>query len=156
MKVLGVDPGYDRLGLAVLSGDHGKQTYEHSECFTPAKGAFEDRLLAAGKHFAQAIVTHGPDAVALETLFVTKNQKTAMHVAELRGVLLYEARQHDIPIFEYGPGQVKQSVTGYGRSDKAGVSAMLLRLVKLPGRKMLDDEFDAIAVALTHLVNARI
>ena len=155
VRVLGIDPGYDRLGLALLSGDHSKQTCAHSECFTPEKGVFEDRLLAAGKHFAQAIVAHAPDAIALETLFVTKNQKTAMHVAELRGVLIYEARSAGIPIFEYTPSQVKLSVTGYGKSDKTGVSSMIEKLLALPKRKMLDDEYDAIAVALTHLVNHR-
>ncbi len=155
MRVLGVDPGYDRLGLALLSGDHSTQTHEHSECFTPEKGVFEDRLLAVGTHFAGILKQHGPDAVALETLFVTKNQKTAMHVAELRGVLVYEARRAGISIFEYGPGQVKAAVTGYGKSDKAAVSVMLTKLLRIPARKMHDDEYDAIAVALTHLVNAR-
>ncbi len=156
MRVLGIDPGYDRLGLAVVEGNHSKQVCTYSECFTPEKGVFEDRLLAAGKHFAEAIQSHAPDAVSLETLFVTKNQKTAMHVAELRGVLIYEARSADVPIFEYTPSQVKLSVTGYGKSDKTGVSWMIEKLLTLPKRKMLDDEYDAIAVALTHLVNHRL
>lgn len=153
MRVLGIDPGYDRLGLAVLSGDASKQVYEHSECFTPEKGAFEGRLVAAGQHFKELLERFSPDAVALETLFVTKNQKTAMHVAELRGVLLYEARLKKIPVFEYGPSQVKMSVTGYGKSDKAGVASLLGKLLTFPSRPMLDDECDAIAVALTCLVN---
>jgi crossover junction endodeoxyribonuclease RuvC len=155
LRVLGVDPGYDRLGLALLVGNHSKQVYEYSECFTPAKGAFDDRLVAVGAHFGKMVEQYSPDAVALETLFITKNQKTAMHVAELRGVLIYEARRRGIPVVEYGPGQVKAAVTGYGKSDKAGVSAMVQKLVRIPVRKMHDDEFDAIAVALTHLVNAR-
>jgi crossover junction endodeoxyribonuclease RuvC len=151
MLVLGIDPGYDRLGLAVLSGDTAKQTYVYSECFTPEKGAFDDRLRAAGEHFAMTIKEHAPDAVALETLFVTKNQKTAMHVAELRGVLLYETRRANIPVYEYAPSQVKLAVAGYGKSDKAGIASMLQRLLTLPKRPMLDDEYDAIAVAMTHL-----
>ncbi|HXK39516.1 MAG TPA: crossover junction endodeoxyribonuclease RuvC [Candidatus Paceibacterota bacterium] len=152
MKVLGIDPGYDRLGLAVLSGGVAKQTHKHSECFTPEKGAFDDRLRAAGEHFAMMLREYDPDAVALETLFVTKNQKTAMHVAEMRGVLIYEARRANIPVYEYAPSQVKLAVAGYGKSDKAGVASMLQRILTLPKRLMLDDEYDAIAVAMTHLV----
>lgn len=155
MRILGIDPGYDRLGLAILSGDANKQIYEHSECFTPEKGAFETRLLAAGTHVRDIIGRFSPDAMALETLFVTKNQKTAMHVAELRGMLVYEAGLQKLPVFEYGPSQVKVSVTGYGKSDKLGIAGMLSKLLTLPARPMLDDEYDAIAVALTHLVNKR-
>lgn len=155
MKILGIDPGYDRLGLAVISGDSSKQEYEHSECFIPEKGAFEERLLAAGGHLKKMLAKFSPDAVALETLFVTKNQKTAMHVAELRGVLIYEARLAGIPVYEYAPSQVKLAVAGYGKSDKAGVARMLQSLLTLPKRPMLDDECDAIAVALTHAVHIK-
>src|SRR6188768_2838660 len=156
MRVLGIDPGYDRLGLAVLSGDASKQTHEYSECFTPEKAVFEDRLADVGLHFREVLARFSPDAVALETLFVTKNQKTAMHVAELRGVLLYESRLAKAPVFEYTPSQVKSSVTGYGKSDKTAVASMLGRLITLPSRAMLDDECDSIAVALTHLVNNKL
>ena len=153
LRVLGVDPGYDRLGLAVVAGDHSKQTHEYSECLTPEKGDFPDRLFAAGDHFKKMLGQYSPDAVVLETLFVTKNQKTAMHVAEMRGVLLYEARAAGIPVFEYGPGQVKMAVTGYGKSDKAAIATMLTKLLSIPNTKMHDDEYDAIAVAMTHLVS---
>lgn len=156
MKVLGIDPGYDRLGIAVLSGDQAKQSYDYSECFTPEKGAFEDRLLAAGTHFKEMLDLHRPDLVALETLFFTNNQKTAMHVAELRGVLLYEARRAGVPIAEFIPSQVKLAVAGYGKSDKAGIAVMLGKLLAIPKRKMRDDEYDAIAVALTGLVNKQL
>jgi crossover junction endodeoxyribonuclease RuvC len=154
MRILGIDPGYDRLGLAVLSDGSGKQTYEYSECFTPEKGAFEDRLLSVGAHFREVLGRFSPDAVALETLFITKNQKTAMHVAELRGVLLYEARMSKATISEYTPSQVKSAVTGYGKSDKAAVAMMLTKLLTIPERTMLDDEYDAIAVALTHAAHS--
>lgn len=163
MRVLGIDPGYDRLGIAVLSGDASRPTYVHSECFTPfvnvkagEKADFLNQLLACGERVAAVLDGHTPDAVALETLFVTKNQKTAMHVAELRGVLLYEARKRSLPIFEYTPSQVKLAVTGHGASDKRGIKDMLERLVTLPQREMLDDEYDAIAVAVTHLSHARV
>ncbi len=152
MKVLGIDPGYDRLGIALLSGDASKQTHVHSECFTPAKGVFTDRLYAVGEKVREIIETHKPDSLAIESLFVTNNQKTAMRVGELRGVILYEARRAGLSIAEYGPSEIKLAVTGYGKSDKGGVTDMVKRLVKIPDSpKRLDDEYDAIAVAITHL-----
>lgn len=156
MRVLGIDPGYDRLGIAVLSGDATRPTHEHSECFTPNTKDFLERLLACGERLAETLDRHAPDAVAIETLFVTKNQKTAMRVAELRGVLLYEARKRNIPVFEYTPSQVKLAVTGHGASDKRGVEDMVKRLITLPQREMIDDEYDAIALAITHLSYSRV
>ncbi|MBP9771716.1 MAG: crossover junction endodeoxyribonuclease RuvC [Candidatus Pacebacteria bacterium] len=151
MKVLGIDPGYDRLGIALLSGDASKQTYVHSECFTPAKGEFLDRLYSAGEKIREVIAIHKPSSLAIESLFVTNNQKTAMRVGELRGVILYEARRAGLSVAEYGPSQIKLAVTGYGKSDKDSVTDMVKRLVKIPDEKRLDDEYDAIAVAITHL-----
>lgn len=155
MKVCGIDPGYDRLGIAFLEGDGSKQTHVHSECFIAPTKDFFDRLFLCGQRVGELLDEHQPDAIALETLFITKNQKTAMHVAELRGVILYEARKRNIPIAEYAPPQIKLAVTGYGASDKKAVGAMIGRLIVLPERKMIDDEYDAIAVAITHLAHAR-
>lgn len=155
MRICGIDPGYDRLGISILDGNASQQTHIHSECFVPDTKDFFDRLFLCGQRIATLLDEHQPEAIALETLFVTKNQKTAMHVAELRGVILYEARKRHIAISEYTPSQVKLAVTGYGASDKAAVEAMVGRLVALPERAMLDDEYDAIAVAITHLAHAR-
>lgn len=153
MKICGIDPGYDRLGIAFLDGNASKQTHIHSECFIPDTKDFFDRLFLCGKQVGELLDEHAPDAIALETLFVTKNQKTAMHVAELRGVILYEARKRNIPISEYTPSQIKLAVTGYGASDKAAVEAMIKRLITLPNKKMIDDEYDSIAAAITHMAH---
>lgn len=155
MKICGIDPGYDRLGIAFLEGDGSKQTHIHSECFVPDTKDFFDRLFLCGERIAVLLDEHQPDAIALETLFVTKNQKTAMHVAELRGVILYEARKRNIPISEYAPPQIKLAVTGYGASDKSAVEAIIKRLITIPDRKMIDDEYDAIAVAITHMAHSK-
>ena len=155
MRILGIDPGYERLGIAVLSGDASRPTYEHSECFTPDTKDFLERLLCCGEHIAALLDEHTPDAVALETLFMTNNQKTAMHEEKRRGVLLYETHKRSIPVFEYSPPQVKLAVTGHGASDKRGVEDMVKRLVTLPTRDMIDDEYDAIAIAITHLSHSR-
>lgn len=154
MRVLGIDPGYDRLGLAVLDGDRQKHTVVFSECFeTNPKDPFEQRLHALVLRVQNILKEHRPDCVALETLFFSKNQTTAMHVAETRGALLFVAADAHIPIQQYAPQEVKVAVTGNGRGSKNDVAHMLHKLLTLPSKKMLDDEYDAIAVALTRLVS---
>jgi crossover junction endodeoxyribonuclease RuvC len=94
--------------------------------------------------------------MAIEKLFFETNTKTAMVVAEARGVLLYEGARAQLSIFEYTPLEIKVAVTGYGKSDKQGVMDMVPRLIALPVRKMIDDEVDAIAVALTCFAIAKL
>lgn len=154
MRVLGIDPGYDRLGIAVLDGDRNTQTLIHSECFeTDKKSEFVERLHAGTSRVGEIIKKFSPDIVALETLFFSNNQKTAMHVAEMRGALLFTAHNTGCAVVEFAPQQVKSAVAGSGRGAKADVASMLALLIKLPEKKMLDDEYDAIAVALTALVS---
>ena len=152
MKIIGIDPGYDRLGIAVVekASSREKEVLVHSECFTTsAKDTIYERLLRVGQHVKSVIGEHNPDALAMETLFITKNQKTAMHVSEARGIIAYEAGLYGLPIFEYSPPQIKAAVTGDGRSDKRAIIKMIPLLVKMTPRKRHDDEYDAIAVALT-------
>ena len=94
--------------------------------------------------------------VALETIYFEKNAKTAIGVAQVKGMLAYIASTHDLPVFEYTPLEVKVAITGYGKSTKAAVAAMLPRLIQLPTRKRLDDEVDAIAIGLTCLASVRL
>jgi crossover junction endodeoxyribonuclease RuvC len=156
MKVIGIDPGYDRFGIAILERVNGKETVIHSSCATTDKKApFPDRLRTVGDALAAAIATYQPKALALEQLFFNKNVKTALGVAEARGVALYVARSHNLPIFEYSPQAVKIATTGYGKSEKKQVEEMLFRLVNNVPKKALDDEYDAIAVALACLVSER-
>jgi crossover junction endodeoxyribonuclease RuvC len=96
-----------------------------------------------------------PDAVALEEVYFAKNEKTAMKVAEVRGMLCYIAASRGLPVFEYSPAAVKVAITGHGHSDKKALALMIPRLVRLPERKRLDDELDAIAVGLTCLASIR-
>ncbi|MDO8430605.1 MAG: crossover junction endodeoxyribonuclease RuvC [Candidatus Taylorbacteria bacterium] len=146
MKILGIDPGYDRVGVAVIENN----ILLHSECFdTDAKDSFHIRLKSIGLRIKKIIEKYNPDVLAIESLFITKNQKTAMKVAEARGVISYEACLLDIPIYEYSPPQIKVAVTGHGGSDKAQIIKMIPLLVKMKSKKAQDDEYDAIAVALT-------
>ncbi len=146
MRILGIDPGYDRLGIAIVED----KTLLHSECFsTDPKDDFHTRLKDIGQRVHELIEKFEPDVMAIESLFITKNQKTAMKVAETRGVVSYEASLKDIPIHEYSPPQIKVAVTGHGRSDKTQIIKMIPLLIKMKAKKALDDEYDAIAVALT-------
>lgn len=153
MRVLGIDPGYDRLGIAVVDGDRNTQTLVHSECFeTNKKDPFGVRLHDAISHTHVVLKKYAPDIVALETLFFSNNQKTAMHVAEVRGALLFIAHESGCIVREFAPQQIKSAVSGSGRGGKADVATMLHKLLEIPQKKMLDDEYDAIAVGLTALV----
>lgn len=152
MRILGIDPGYDRLGIAIVEKPlKGKESVIYSDCFqTSAKEEIFERFKKIGAEMGRVLDEYKPESMALETLFITKNQKTGMRVAEARGIVIYEAVKRNIPVFEYGPMQIKTAVTGDGTSDKDRMIKMVELLVKLPPGERIDDEYDAIAVALTH------
>ncbi|MEX2052277.1 MAG: crossover junction endodeoxyribonuclease RuvC [Candidatus Paceibacterota bacterium] len=158
MKVLGIDPGFERLGIAILEklpGDKREKVL-FSECFkTPATLDFADRLLMVGKRIRKLIAEYKPDILAIETLFLTTNHKTVMPVAEARGVVIYEAINAGLKIFESSPPQIKVAVTGDGKADKNQVIKMVKLLVEVDKSKKSDDELDAIAVALTAFAHIR-
>ena len=161
MRVLAFDPGFERLGAAVVErcppAGGGKDTLLHSECLhTSPKLAFEERLLLLGKEAESLIKTWQPDMVAIEDVFFENNAKTAMQVAQVCGMLSYIALARMLPLAHYSPLQVKVAITGYGKSDKAAIAHMIPRLVTLPVKKRLDDELDAIAVGLTCLASTRL
>lgn len=143
---LAIDPGYDRLGIAVFVGT----TLIHSECFIPPKGPVPERLLSVFNRVRLLVQEFSPSSLALETLFFSKNQKTAMHVAEARGAIVVAARGEGVDVYEYSPQAVKIAVTGSGNAQKDAVIRMVERLVVLDTRKRLDDEYDAIALGLCH------
>lgn len=156
MRVFGIDPGYDRMGVAVMEKKDGREVFLHSECIeTNKKASVSDRLLAIGVRLESLLVEYRPDAVAIETLFFNKNRTSAVAVAEARGVTIFLAKKHGAEVREFGPQEVKVAVTGYGSSDKRAVMEMLPRLVSGLPTKALDDEYDAIAVAVTALAHHR-
>jgi len=147
MRIIGIDPGYDRLGIAVIENN----ALLYSSCFqTAAKDPIYERFLQIGTEIGHVLDKFQPEALAIENLFITKNQKTAMRVAEARGIIMYEALKRGIAISEYTPMEIKLAVTGDGGSDKLMVMKMIGLLIKIPKKKAVDDEYDAIAVALTH------
>lgn len=152
MRILAIDPGYERLGLAILEKDRttGKETWIYSETFkTPSVDPFVERLHAIGTHVANIIDSYKPEMCAIENLFLSNNQKTAMRVAETRGALLLCAMQGGLEIHEFTPLQIKTAVGGHGKADKKSVIDMTQKLIQIPHAKRLDDEYDAIACGLT-------
>jgi len=156
MKVLGIDPGYDRLGIAIMEKSNGKEVILHSECFlTEKENDIASRLDEIGEHIIALMNTHTLDALAIETLYFNTNQKTAIAVAEARGVLLYLAKKHGCAVFEYTPQQIKVAVTGHGKSTKQQMMEMVRRLTGFQKKGALDDEYDAIAIGMTCLACER-
>jgi crossover junction endodeoxyribonuclease RuvC len=162
MKLLSIDPGYERLGVAIIEKTaKQKEVLVFSECFkTSAKLPHHERLTLIGDRIREVIKKYKPEVLATEKLFFSGNQKTAMLVAEARGVILYTASSCGLDIFEYTPAAIKIAVTGYGKSEKRQIIEMVKRLIDVEksqplnegGRmtKNSDDEFDAIAIGLTH------
>jgi crossover junction endodeoxyribonuclease RuvC len=151
MRVLGIDPGFDRLGLAILDGNHGKPVLLWSTCVEPTKGEATSRLKEVYAAITAAIKEHSPDTIAIESLFFSTNKKTALQVAEARGAILAAIGASGYLVHEYSPNQIKVAVTGHGSADKAAVARMIPRLVELTDEKRRDDELDAIAIGLTCL-----
>lgn len=150
-RILGIDPGYERLGIAVIEKSaSGKEALLNSDCFkTPKTEFFEQRLFSVGSEIDRVIQKYSVTAFAIENLFFNTNQKTALKVSEVRGALTYIALSHKLLFFEYTPLQIKNAITGYGRSDKKQIIDMLPHLIEIKKDIKHDDEYDAIAVALT-------
>ncbi len=158
MRILGIDPGFERLGIAILEKSKSDKCEQviFSTCFkTSAKLEFSERLKLIGAEVKKIIKDYKPDVLAIETLFLTTNHKTVMHVAEARGVVIYESICANLKIFEASPPQIKMATTGYGKSDKTQINKMVKILVKIDENIKSDDELDAIAIALTAFVHLK-
>ena len=157
MKIISIDPGYERLGIAVLEKEKGqKETLLFSECFkTSPKLPHNGRLALIGDRIKEVIKKYKPEALATEKLFFSDNQKTALLVAEARGVILYVGSSMELKVFEYAPTEIKIAITGYGRSEKSQIIDMVKKLIKVTKDTNSDDEFDAIAIGLTHFAIQR-
>jgi len=156
MRILGIDPGFERLGVAIIEKNKTKDLVLFSECFkTSATLEFSERLALIGKEIQRVIKKYKPDVLSIETLFFTTNQKTVMHVAEARGVMIYECAKAGMKIFEASPPQIKIATTGYGKANKEQVMKMVKILVDIDNTKKSDDELDAIATAITASAHLR-
>ncbi len=151
VRILGIDPGIAIVGWGVVDSEQFKyKPIAYDSIRTAAGLPVEDRLESIYSELSAIMEKYKPEAMAVEELFWNTNQKTGIVVAEARGVILLCTRQHGIPIFEYTPLQVKQSVVGYGRAEKRQVIAMVTTLLKLPKPPKPDDTADALALAICH------
>lgn len=156
MRVLAIDPGYDRIGVAILEKKDGKEVLIFSDCIeTNPKDALADRLHMLGNSVEALIKKYQPTALGIETLFFNKNQKTALGVAQARGIIIYLSKQAGCTLYEFGPQEIKVAVTGYGKSDKKAMIEMVKRLVPGVIDGAHDDEYDAVAVGITCLAHYR-
>lgn len=151
MKIIGIDPGYAIVGVGVVDYRNSNfTTLSYGAITTPSGMNFPDRLKIIYEDFSQIVQMYHPDAIAIEKLFFTTNQKTAIDVAQARGIILLVASQNQIPCFEYTPLQVKQAVVGYGKAVKKQVMEMTTHILKLKEIPKPDDVADALAIAVCH------
>lgn len=151
MIILGIDPGFAIVGYGIIKYEGGKFSVIEYGAITTKAG--EDMFLRFKKihdELSDIIERTNPDVMAIEELFFNSNQKTAINVAQARGVLLLAALNKNIPIFEYTPLQVKQATVGYGRAEKNQVQQMVKMLLKLDKIPKPDDTADALAIAVCH------
>lgn len=158
MRIISIDPGYERLGIAVIekiasstTRRGGGEILVFSECFkTSSKLPHHERLALIGNRITEIIKKYKPEQMATEKLFFAGNQKTALLVSEARGVILYAGVSQGLEIFEYRPNEIKIAITGYGAADKKQMMDMTRKLIKIDSKTNSDDELDAIAIGLTH------
>ena len=151
MRILGIDPGYAIVGFGVLDYDKVMFTpVEYGAIFTEAHTDFNGRLKNIFNDMQYIIERYKPDCMAVEKLYFTTNQKTAIDVAQARGITVLSAAMRNIPVSEYTPLQVKQSVVGYGKAEKKQVMEMTKQLLGLAQIPKPDDAADALAIAICH------
>jgi crossover junction endodeoxyribonuclease RuvC len=153
--VLGIDPGTARTGYGLVARDGGTLRLVDYGCLeTLPTQNLPRRLLEIHQAVTELIVTHKPEQLGVERLFFNKNVQTAFAVGQARGVVLLAAAEHGLPVFEYGPHEVKVAVTGYGRADKSQVQRMVQMVLGMTQLPKPDDAADALAVAIC-LAHAR-
>ncbi len=151
MRIIGIDPGYAIVGFGVIEYERSHfSVVDYGAITTSAETPFNERLCEIYSDMEYILDKHRPEYMSIEKLYFQNNQKTAIDVAEARGVILLSAARRSIPIFEYTPLQVKQSVTGYGKAVKAQVQEMTKRILSLPQIPKPDDTADALAMAICH------
>lgn len=151
MKILGIDPGTATIGWGIIELVRGKQkTLGYGHISTHKEHAPQERLQELRDDLLSVIKEFHPDEAAVEKLFFFNNQKTAIAVAEARGVILLTLADKKLKIAGYTPLQVKQALTNYGRADKTQVQLMVKSLLKLPTIPKPDDVADALAIAMCH------
>jgi crossover junction endodeoxyribonuclease RuvC len=153
MRVLGIDPGLTRCGVGVVDGSVGRTlTMVHVGVFrTPADLDTARRLHQLEQMVEASVLAHRPDVVAVERVFSQHNVSTVMGTAQASGIAMLVAARHGIPVHLHTPSEVKAAVTGSGRADKAQVTSMVTRLLRLTEAPKPADAADALALAICHI-----
>jgi crossover junction endodeoxyribonuclease RuvC len=153
MRVLGVDPGLTRCGIGVVDGRPGRPpSLVHADVIrTPAGADIAGRLLTLEEEIDNWLAEYRPDAVAVERVFSQHNVRTVMGTAQAGAVAIVCAARRGLPVALHTPSEVKAAVTGSGRADKAQVTAMVMRLLRLTDPPRPADTADALALAICHL-----
>ena len=151
MLILGIDPGYAIIGWGIIRFERGRYIpVDFGAITTEAGTPFNRRLEMIYDRLNELLDTHHPDVVAVEKLYFQTNAKTAIDVAQARGVTMLALQKHGVPVFEYTPLQVKSAVTGFGQAQKPQVMEMTKRLLRLKAVPKPDDTADALAIAICH------
>lgn len=151
MKILGIDPGMAIVGYSILGFDGKDSEVLHSGSIQTSKSKREsERLVEIFNDMTSIVEMYKPDVCAIEKLFFFRNQTTVMPVAHARGVILTVLEQHNIPIYEYTPMEVKQILTGFGRASKKEVEQMVKISLGCDNLPKLDDTVDSIAMAISY------
>ncbi len=148
MVILGIDPGTHRAGYGIIESTRNKCRYLSAGLLPVYREETHMRLLDIKKGMDGIIKEFRPAGVAVEKLYITKNQKTGIAVAQARGVVLLAAAEHNLPIAEFGPNEIKSHLTGYGLADKISVAKMVRLILNYPTLDVIDDASDALAIAL--------
>ncbi|MBP7768628.1 crossover junction endodeoxyribonuclease RuvC [Candidatus Woesebacteria bacterium] len=150
--VIGIDPGFDRLGWAVGRVEAGQKitTLGFGCITTDKKLALLERYAVLQEELEKILLMYQPTDAAIESLFFANNQKTVMQVSEARGIIIANLLRQKIQIGQYTPLQIKQAVTGFGRADKIAVEKMVRLQLKITESHILDDTMDALAILITH------
>ena len=156
MLILGIDPGIALCGYGIISGEgNSYHAISFGSLSTRSDEELPVRLQQIYNGICRQIEEFKPDAVAVEELFFSKNAKTAMIVGHARGVAVLAAVNNGLPVYEYTPLQIKQSLTGYGRADKNQIGQMVKVLLALKEVPKPDDTCDALAVSLCHFFSCK-
>lgn len=157
MLVLGIDPGTARTGWGLVSREGNELALvDYGTVRTSSDASLPQRLQVLYRELGQIISSHQPSAVAVEKLFFNKNVRTAMTVGQARGVVLLAVAEAGLPVHEYTPLEVKQSVCGYGRASKDQIQKLVQMLLGLDSIPQPDDAADAIAIAICHIHSSRL
>lgn len=152
ITMLGIDPGSSRIGYSVIT-DTPHMTVKAAGSIEIKPGEAPEKLRELKRHLAHVIKKYRPNALSVETLFFSKNKKTALAVAEARGVILLTAAEYNLPVSEFSPTSIKKIIGGHGASDKRALARFAERLLNIKLPSSPDDISDAVAIALAGILS---